>query len=70
MGERERGREADRQRGSEGQRERGRKAERGRGREGERPPALWLLFLCVFFFLFPLGLSYVSWASQECCFFT
>ena len=37
----------------------------------ERPPALWLLFLCFFFFffLFPLGLPYVNWASQECCLF-
>ena len=37
-------------------------------RETERePPALWLLFWC--FFLLPLGLSYVNWASQECCLF-
>jgi len=33
----------------------------------ERPPALWLLFLC--FFLLPLGLPCVNWASQECCLF-
>ena len=32
----------------------------------ERPPAqFWLLFLC--FFLLPLGLPYVNWASQQCC---
>ena len=27
-------------------------------------PAIWLLFLYVFFL--PLGLPYVNWASQEC----
>ena len=37
------------------------------GREREKPPALWLLFLYVFFL--PLGLPYVNWASQECCLF-
>ena len=56
----EESRQAEREWGTEGQRE--------RGREGERPPALWLLFLCVFF-LFPLSLPYVNWASQECCLF-
>ena len=35
-------------------------------RERERTPARWLLFLC---FFLPLGLPYVNWASQECCFF-
>ena len=35
--------------------------------KGERLLALWLLFLC--FFLLPLGLPYVNWASQECCLF-
>ena len=35
------------------------------GRERERRE-LWLLFLYVFL---SLGLSYVSWASQECCLF-
>ena len=39
-------------------------------RREERPPAqFWLLFLYVFFFLLPLGLPYVNWASQECCLF-
>ena len=33
----------------------------------ERPPALWLLFLYIF--SSPLGLPYVSWASQEYCLF-
>ena len=37
-------------------------------RRGELPPALWLLFLCGFYLL-PLGLPYVNWASQECCLF-
>lgn len=40
-----------------------RENERG-GRE--TPPALWLLF---FSFFLPLGLPYVNWASQECCWF-
>ena len=31
-----------------------------------RERELWLLFLYVFL---PLGLSYVNWASQECCLF-
>ena len=35
--------------------------------ERERPLALWLLFLYIF--LLPLGLPYVNWASQDCCFF-
>ena len=36
----------------------------------ERPPAqFWLLFLYVIFFLLPLGLPFVNWASQECCLF-
>ena len=45
----------------------------GRGAGGWRrkkerpPPALWLLFLYVFFL--PLGLPYVNWASQQCCLF-
>ena len=34
----------------------------------ERPPAPWLLILYVFFLL-PLGLPYVNWASQKCCLF-
>ena len=33
---------------------------------GERESELWLLFLLVFL---SLGLSYVNWASQECCLF-
>ena len=41
-----------------------------RGRERERaketPSPLAPLFM---FFLLPLGLPYVNWASQECCFF-
>ena len=44
------------------------KEERENERRGERdPPALWLLFLYVFFL--SLGLPYVIWASQECCLF-
>ena len=72
MGERERGREGERQTGREGVRDRGREAERQRGGEAERErdPQPFGSSFCVFFFLFPLGLSYVSWASQECCFFT
>ena len=35
-------------------------------RVGERENELWLLFLYVFL---SLGLSYVNWASQECCLF-
>ena len=31
-----------------------------------QPPAFWLLFLHIFP---PLGLTYVNWASQECCLF-
>ena len=41
--------------------------ERTSARETERPLALWRLFLHVF--SYPLGLPYVSWASQECCLF-
>ena len=38
-------------------------------RREENPAAqFWLLFLYVFF-LIHLGLSYVNWASQECCLF-
>ena len=66
-GERERGRQAEREWGTEGERQKGREGERQRGRE--TPSPLAPLSVC-FFFLFPLGLSYVSWASQECCFFT
>ena len=33
----------------------------------ERLPILWLLFLYVF--SSPLGLPFVSWASQDCCLF-
>jgi len=50
-------------------RERKREGEKERERKGEtspRHPALWLLFLC---FFPPLGLTYVNWASQECCLF-
>jgi len=36
---------------------------------GERERALWLPFLYVFFSPPSLGLPYVNWASQECCFF-
>ena len=36
-------------------------------RERERVPALWLLFFICFFL--PLGLPYVTWASQEYCLF-
>ena len=35
-------------------------------RAGERESWLWLLYLYVSLFL---GLSYVNWASQECCLF-
>jgi len=35
--------------------------------ERKRPPALWLLFLYIFFLL-PLGLPYVNWDSQEVLF--
>ena len=35
--------------------------------ERERERALWLLFL--YGFLFPLGLPYVNWVSQDCCLF-
>ena len=45
--------------------ERGRETEHAR--TGERPPALWPLFLYVFFL--PLDLPHVNWASQECCLF-
>ena len=31
--------------------------------QGEAPSSIWLLFLC--FFLHPLSLPYVKWASQE-----
>ena len=33
---------------------------------GERESWLWLFYLCVYL---SLGLSYVNWASQECCLF-
>ena len=48
--------------------ERKRESTPKRVRVNERAPALWLLFLYVFFLL-PLGLSYVNWASQEFCLF-
>ena len=35
----------------------------------EAPAQFWLLFLLFFFFLLPLGLSYVNWANQDCCLF-
>ena len=38
-----------------------------RERERERELALAPFFICFFFFF--LGLSYVNWASQECCLF-
>ena len=37
-------------------------------REEKPPGQSWLLFLC--FFLLPLSLPYVNWASQEGCCFT
>ena len=48
---------------------------RGRERESERELALAPLYIYVyiyiyiFFFFLSLGLSYVNWASQECCLF-
>ena len=48
-------------------RRREREWERTRVRGRERPLALWLLFL--YDFLFPLGLPYINWASQECWLF-
>ena len=44
------------------------KSNPARGGERERHPALWLLFLYVFFSP-PPGLPYVNWASQEHCLF-
>ena len=38
-----------------------------RREERETPGPLAPLFIC--FFLLPLGLPYVNWASQECCLF-
>ena len=43
-----------------------RREERPSTRERERERQLWLLFLYVYL---SLGLSYVNWASQECCLF-
>ena len=44
----------------------GRGRERERKKEREKERELWLLFLYV---SLSLGLSYVNWASQECCLF-
>ena len=40
-------------------------------RRRERERALWLLLWLLFLYVFslPLGLPYVNWASQDCCFF-
>ena len=66
-GEREGGRKSQRETERKG-RERKREGEKERERKGETSPSLplWLLFLC---FFPPLGLTYVNWASQECCLF-
>ena len=42
-----------------------------RERQRERERALWLLLWLLFLYVFslPLGLPYVNWASQDCCFF-
>ena len=49
-----------------GERERERASERERERERERASWLWLFYLYVYL---SLRLSYVNWASQECCLF-